>query len=79
LGSGKFGSFFSMKNPLYRLKSYFLGLDFAKEKHWVAQFSEEGIWCHKFFFLKGTNRQIETENCFFGVRVSSHSCLLAII
>jgi hypothetical protein len=41
-----------MKNPLYRLKSYFSGLDFAKEKHWVTQFSEKGICCHKFFFLE---------------------------
>ncbi len=27
-------------------------IDFAKEKHWVTQFSEKGICCHKFFFWK---------------------------
>jgi hypothetical protein len=42
-------------------------IDFAKEKHWVTQFSEKGICCHKFFFLKGANCQIETKNrCFVG-------------
>jgi hypothetical protein len=30
LKSGKFGPFFSMENPLYKLKSYFLGQNLIK-------------------------------------------------
>jgi hypothetical protein len=31
--SGEFGPFFSIENPLYRLKSYSSNQNFAKKKH----------------------------------------------